>query len=152
MSVYRIGVEAARPGTAEAFDGGAPAGPFGQIASQLTKWIPGETLAIYVPGVTLLSGPHSRPSPVFLIVMIVATSLFTLGSAFSTGDPVTKAVWVSAVLAPGAFAIWSLSVPISGWQNISAIAANKGAVAIGAAVAGVLFGFVAEGITKHLSR
>ena len=154
MSTYRIGVEAAEPsGIEESFDGREAEqaeGPFQAVFDRLTKWIPGDTLAIYAPGVTLLSASHAQPSVVFLVIMIVATPLFTLGSAFSTGNPLTPAVWAAAILAAGAFAIWSLSVPINGWQRIGVIADNKGAVAIGAAIVGILFGYFAEGITKRV--
>lgn len=157
MSTYRIGVEAAaRPtGTQESLSRQGTKdseGTFQAVFDKLTKWIPGDTLAIYVPGVTLLSATHPRPSAVFLVVMIVATPLFTIGSAFSTGNPLTRTVWVAAILATGAFTIWSFSVPISGWQRIGIIADNKGAVAIGAAIIGILFGYFAEGIIKRIQN
>ena len=77
---------------------------------------------------------------------------YALGFAFSTGKPLTRTVWVSSALAAVAFAIWSLSVPMNGWQSITLIATNKGAVAVGAALAGILFGYLAEGITKRTFR
>jgi hypothetical protein len=153
LSTYRIGVSAADPEATvmtvrERGDGGQSQ-PFLGVFDKLTKWIPSDTLAIYVPGVTLLGASRVSPSILFLIVMIVVTPLFTLGFAFSTGEPLTRTVWVSAALAAVAFAIWSLSVPMNGWQSITLIATNKGAVAVGAALAGILFGYLAEGITKR---
>ena len=157
MSTYRIGVEAATRSTGTLESAGRQGttdseGSFQAVFDKLTKWIPGDTLAIYAPGVTLLSSSQPRPSVVFLIVMIVATPVFTIGSAFSTGNPLTRTVWVAAMLAAGAFTIWSFSVPINGWQHIGIIADNKGAVAICAAIVGIVFGYFAEGITKRISK
>jgi hypothetical protein len=156
LSTYRIGVTAADPESTvmavrERGDGGQSQ-PFLGVFDKLTKWIPSDTLAIYVPGVTLLGASRASPSILFLIAMIVVTPLFTLGFAFSTGKPLTRTVWVSSALAAVAFAIWSLSVPMNGWQSITLIATNKGAVAVGAALAGILFGYLAEGITKRTFR
>jgi hypothetical protein len=118
---------------------------------KLTKWIPGDTLAIYAPGVTLLSVTTDRPSLLFLVIMIIVTPLFVLGVAFSTSGVLSRRSLAAAGLAATVFTIWSMSVPFSGWQSIAGVADHKGAVAIGAAVAGILFGYVAEGITKHLA-
>jgi hypothetical protein len=51
-----------------------------------------------------------------------------------------------------AFTIWSASVPSSGWQSVASLAANQGALAIGAAIAGILFGYFAEGITNRVAH
>jgi hypothetical protein len=155
MSLYRIGVSAAVPSAVETRvrergeEGQAQ--PLMAVFDRLTKWIPGDALAIYAPGVTLLGASSARPSAWFLVVMVIATPLFTLGFAFSTGARLTRRVWVSAGLAAIAFAIWSLSVPMNGWQSIGVIASNKGAVAVGAAVIGILFGYLAEGVAKRAS-
>lgn len=155
MSSWRIGVEAGATGRGPRLggvgDGGVTGdeGPFSGVMSRLTKWIPSDTLIVYLPGVTLLAGDTGRPSLIFLILMIVVTPLFVLGAAFATGK-ITKRVVVSAVLAAVAFAIWSLPVPLSGWQALSAVKANAGAVAVGAAIAGILFSFLAEGLVRRL--
>jgi hypothetical protein len=117
---------------------------------KLTKWIPGDTLAIYAPGVTLLSVTSEKPSALFLVVMIIVTPLFVLGVAFSTGGGLSRGTLVAAGLSAAAFTIWSMSVPSNGWQSIAAVANNKGVLAISAAIAGVLFGYIAEGITKRV--
>ena len=160
MSIYRIGIDAAIPrglpgGSSKRHrsprrsetSGGAEA--FQAVCDKLTKWIPGDALAIYLPGVTLL-GASGKPSALFLIVMILLTPLLTLGFAFSIGAPLGRRVPISATLAAVAFAIWSLSVPMSGWQSLDVVANNTGAVAVGAAICGILFGYVAEGVVKRL--
>jgi hypothetical protein len=118
---------------------------------KLTKWIPGDTLAIYAPGVTLLGVTADEPSLLFLIIMILVTPLFVLGVAFSTGGTLSRQIVMAAILAMAAFAIWSLSIPSNGWQSLSLIADNKGVVAVGAAIVGILFGYFAEGITKRVA-
>jgi hypothetical protein len=129
--------------------GATPGSAFGAIVDRLTKWIPGDTLAIYVPGVTAIAASSGKPSVLLLVVMIVVTPLFVLGAAFSARHSIDRAVLTSAVLAAIAFTIWSLSVPLSGWQKLSWISENDGSVAIGAAILGVLFGQLAEGIVNR---
>jgi hypothetical protein len=119
---------------------------------KLSKWIPGDTLAIYAPGVTLLSVTSVKPSILFLVVMIIATPLFVLGVAFSSSGGLSRGALVAAALSSAAFTIWSFSVPSSGWQSIAAVANNKGTFAISAAIAGILFGYLAEGITKRVAH
>jgi hypothetical protein len=156
VSAYRIGISAAHARTW--VERGEPpaaetdhSGPFLDVFDKLTKWIPTETLAVYIPGVTVIGANNSQPSVVFLVVMAVATPLFVLGVAFAAGSAMTRSVWISAGLATAAFAIWSLSVPMNGWQSIDAIAANQGGSAVGGAIAGILFGYLAEGITTRLN-
>lgn len=162
MSIWRIGAEAAAPTHGLPYESplevtrergvgsdrrkrqpnkGAEA-----VFDRLTKWIPGDTLALYVPFVTFLA----TPSVALLIVMILATPLFVLGAAFATGGKFTKRVWVSAVLGMVAFAIWSVSVPQSGWQRWPVVVANQALFAFGGAILGSLFGYAAEGIVKRL--
>jgi uncharacterized membrane protein YjfL (UPF0719 family) len=78
--------------------------------------------------------------------MCIVTPLFVIGVASSSSRIVGKQVLVAAGLPAVALAIWSLSVPLNGWQEIAPIAANKGATAVAAAVAGALFGYFAEEI------
>jgi hypothetical protein len=70
MSAYRIAAESASaerrlqdrergPGATEA---PAPEDLTKSVFDRLTKWIPGDTLAIYAPGVTLISSSGSRLS------------------------------------------------------------------------------------------
>lgn len=122
------------------------------LLDKLTKWIPGDTLALYAPGVTVLSATTEKPSLLFLVIMILVTPLFVLGVAFSAGGGITRRTLTAAGLAMVAFTIWSASVPSSGWQSVAGLAANQGALAIGAAIAGILFGYFAEGITKRLAH
>jgi len=122
-----------------------------QFIGRLTKWIPGDALAIYVTGVSALAAQvHSKPSFVFLIVGTLLAPALVLGGAWSTGNPIKSPTWVSAGLAALAFLIWSLTVPFSGWQRWSLIADNRAGVAICAAITGLLFGLFAEGATRRV--
>ena len=150
MSAYRIGVTAAQPARRLEVADGSAAGPFQAAVDKLTKWIPGDVLAIYGPGVTLIDALHAGPSLIFLVIMIVLTPVFVLAVAFKAG-PVTRAVYVSAGLATVAFLIWSLSVPLNGWQQLESVAAHRGYVAIGAGIVALLFCYLAEGIKSRLA-
>jgi hypothetical protein len=133
----------------------AGGGQFAALVDRVVKWIPGDTLALYVPGVTLLAAREDEPEPSagFLLLMILVTPLFVVGAAFAGGRMSLNGwlrVVVSAVLAAVAFMIWSLSVPFGGWQRWDLVADNAGEVAIGAAIAAVLFAFLAEGVVRRL--
>jgi hypothetical protein len=119
-----------------------------KFTDKVTKWIPGDALALYLPGVSYFS----TPNPWWLAIMTVVAGVLVVGAAFATGEKIRKEVWVSAVLASVAFAIWSLSIPSSGWQAISAIQNDKFVVSLAGAVAGALFAFVAEGVTSRMAR
>ena len=66
--------------------------PWQGALDKLTKWIPGDTLAIYAPGATLLSVNSEKPSALFLMVMIIVTRFSFWAWRFrpvevSVGDP-----------------------------------------------------------------
>lgn len=169
MSNWRIGTESAlaplRPPRTKGKPGAKPEGmdvggdqassgsagsSFSAILDRLVKWIPGDTLAIYLPGVTMLASKEdAKPSVVFLIVMILFSFAVTVGGAFATGAKISRRTWTSAVLGAIAFAIWSLSVPLSGWQQWDLVVQNQAAVAIIGATVGILFGLIAEGILRR---
>lgn len=134
----------------------APAAPpdpsrvFDSFIDKITKWIPGDVLALYVAGVTVLSQPAGDPSLVFLIVMAVVTALVGILSAFAAGVPIGKATSTRIALAVAAFLIWSLTVPSSGWQDLEPVRQNPGLVAVAAGIFGLLFGLLAEGISRKL--
>ncbi len=164
MSVWRIGAEAMAPAPTAGTTArrsrrrGAPAAAPGSdrlaaAVDRLTRWIPGDILAIYVAAVTALtSAADSKPSMVLLVATVVATFLFVILAAFATGDPIEGPTWAAAVLGALAFAIWALSVPMSGWNRIDFVADNKEAVAVSAAFIGVLFGFFADGVMVRAAR
>jgi len=163
MSTWRVGaesaaiVEGAADGLPESFTPGAdaPAGADGlnSAVDKLTKWIPGDALALYVAAVTAFAaGDEAKPSPVLLIVFIVLSAAFVVGGAFAVSGDVPRSVFLPAILAAVAFAIWTLSVPFGGWQRLDVVEDNRAGVAIVAAVTGVLFGFFAEGLTKRAAR
>jgi hypothetical protein len=136
-----------------AFDPGAETvkdRPVKEAIDRLTKWIPGDALALYVTAVTAFAASDgARPSPLLLLVFVVLSAAFVIGAAFASTGEVPRTVLLPAVLAAVAFAIWTLSVPFSGWQRWDFVHDHQATVAIIAAVAGILFGFVADGFTKR---
>jgi hypothetical protein len=160
VSAWRIGQEAAETtpragGHDRDFDrdaGATPAEPDGikERIDRLTKWIPGDTLALYVPGVTALAAASdAKPSVPWLIFMIIVTPLFVAGSAWAAEGKVGRKTWFTAGLAMLAFVIWTLTVPFSGWQRLDVVSDNQEWVALIAAVFGVLFGMLGEGFRKR---
>jgi hypothetical protein len=154
MSAWRVGTEAVRDDVQEgvappADDGGA----IQKAIDTLTKWIPGEVVALYVAVVAAAttSADH-RPSIVLLIVFIVVTPLWVILAGFAdTGEIKAKAI-LPALLACAAFTIWSLTVPGSGWQRWHVVSDNLQSITIVAAIAGALFGLFATGITKFAAN
>jgi hypothetical protein len=159
MSSWRVGAETAietRTARPRAFDGQQGADDKNVVTTaldRLTKWIPGDVLALYVAAVTAFAAKSgARPSPLLLVVFIVLSAAFVIGGAFAATGEVPKTVLLPSVLAAAAFTIWSLSVPFSGWQRWSFVSDNQAAVAIVAAIVGLLFGFAADGFTKRANR
>jgi hypothetical protein len=160
VSVWRIANDATAqaaqaPTRRRRTRGSAPGQPGASGATReaietLTRWIPSEILVLYVPAVTALAESSDQPSVALLIAMVIATPLFVLGARFATAEPITRAIWVAAGLAMLSFVIWSVTVPLSGWQRWDVIADNQDAVAIGAAVVGLLFGYFAEGLLRRV--
>jgi hypothetical protein len=179
VSAWRVGVEAAQVGPTVAPQA-APAAPAGEMGGRgpakgkaaaraaakddgsgvlssavdrVTKWIPGDAIALYVAAVTAFSAStDARPSVPLLIGFVVITAaLVVLGEFATTGD-IPKKSLLAAGLAAAAFVIWSLTVPFSGWQRLDLVHDNQAAVAVIAAVMALLFGFAAEGISKRVAR
>jgi len=130
---------------------GKPRG-FLEIADRLTKWIPTETLALYIPGVTLLHAEQNPSPPAFwfLAVMTCATPIFVVLAAWGANRKMGNETIVAALLATIAFIIWSCSVPFNGWQTFELISENSRAVAVIAAVTGLLFGQFAETLSTRI--
>lgn len=155
MSAWQIGSRPPAPRSQRHRLRGEPTGSreeTQEFIDRLTKWVPGDALAVYVTGVTALSAQaHSKPSVVFLVVATVLAPVLVLGGAWSNGRPIGPPTWVSAGLAALAFLIWSLTVPFSGWQRWTLIADNQAGVAICAGIAGILFGLFAEGAIRRVT-
>jgi hypothetical protein len=131
--------------------GGSGKGPEPQTwVDKITKWIPGDALALYVAAVTAFGAKTgAQPSWLLLICGVVLTGVLVPLSAFANKGGISSATVLPAILAAIAFAIWSLTVPFSGWQRWSLVHENQAAVAIVAAVIALLFGLLAEGLTKR---
>jgi hypothetical protein len=121
--------------------------------NKVTKWIPGEAIALYVAAITAFSSTAGGNSSWALLVLfvILSAALVILGAFAATGK-VATATLVGAGLAAAGATIWSLTVPLSGWQRIGWVHDNQAAVAVGAAVVALLFTLVAEGVTKNLPK
>jgi hypothetical protein len=170
MSAWRIGAEvpvgpvvprSQTGGTAHAPTGGTPAGgggapgPGGPDGPQTTidkivKWIPGDALALYAAAVTAFAAKSgARPSVVLLIVFVALAGVLVPLSTFASSGTIPARTLLPAVLAAVAFLIWSLTMPFSGWQRWDFVHDHQAEVAVVAAVVALLFGLVAEGLTKR---
>jgi hypothetical protein len=149
MGAWSVGKEAGRgPEGFTADDGNA--NPIQAALDNLTKWIPGEAIALYAAAVTAIStGVGKEPSIPLLVAFVIVSFALVVLAAFSTGT-VTKKVLIAAALAAVAFTVWALSVPNSGWQKWDVVANNRAEVGIAAAVTALLFGLLAEGIMRRV--
>jgi len=80
-------------------------------------------------------------------VFLVATPVVVVLGAFAKQD-VVGFDFVKAGLATLAFAIWSLSIPRSGWQEWRVVSENPGWVTTVSALGGLMFGLLASGIER----
>jgi hypothetical protein len=157
MSMWRVGREAVRISdpimtpldrsvayTRAASDG--TGGPLGDIVDTVTKWIPGEVLALYAAGVTMIG----HPSWFWLVVGILLAPLVVVLGAFANSGklPTDQKIQVRAYLALVSMLLWSLVVPGSGWWSWSVIGRNPAAVALAGGALGLIFGLVAEGVSR----
>jgi hypothetical protein len=116
---------------------------------RITKWIPGDVLALYVAGVTVVASRGQAGLDVgWLLLAAIATPVLVVLGAWSTGE-VARGDFVKAGLGLMAFVVWSLTVPSSGWQHLTFIAADPGLVTVIAALAGLMFGLIAEGSVRR---
>jgi len=95
--------------------------------------------------------------------MILVTPLFVVIGAFlarrkTVGEPwiaallgAARETWLIALLGAISFSIWTFSVPFNGWQKLRLIEENSGAAALIAAVAGLLFSQLAQGLTTDVA-
>jgi hypothetical protein len=144
MSAWRVGT-----GDATVVGLDATQSNFRTFIDKLTKWIPGDVLALYVAGVSLLlSREGGGPSIPLLIVGSVATVGVVLLGAKAANN-LSGGTVLRAFLALVAFAIWSATVPGSGWQEVDLVADNPEWVTIGAALAGIFYGIIAEMISPE---
>jgi hypothetical protein len=126
--------------------GEATGGPLGDVADTVAKWIPGEVLALYVAGVTMIG----KPSWFWLVVGVMLAPATVLLAAFANSGrfPPGSRTGVRAGLGFLTMVLWSLTVPASGWQSWPLVRDNRAAVALAAGVVGLLFGLVAEGVSR----
>jgi hypothetical protein len=126
--------------------GGAGSGPIGDIADTVAKWIPGEVLALYGVGVTLIGSPNWF----WLVVSVLMAPAVVLLAAFVNSGtfPPDPRTGVRAALGLLAMLIWTLTVPGSGWREWPLLRDNVTVLALAGAVLGVFFGLVAEGVSR----
>ncbi len=142
MSAWNIGAEQVR--AVKLGDKGAAS----EIIGRVVLWIPGDILALYAGAVNWVSAEPSHPSVRLLQVFLAATPIVVILSAFAKRD-LGKFDFVKALLASLAFAIWSLSIPRSGWQQWHVVNQNPGWVTAASALGGLIFGLLATGIERR---
>jgi len=153
MSVTRLALASVSgpvPSRTRSEDGvpGEPKNAVSNAIDTVAKWIPGDVLALYVAGVTIVG----QPSVSLLIAFVVVTPLYFIAIAYSKSEQLTfRGTVVPALLAMGAAAIWSMTVPSSGWQRSVFIKDNSAVVAVIAAFLALLFGRFADGVVRRLN-
>ena len=161
MSAWSVGAGTGVPRVTAAATTGAEAGADTPTAAdaptvnKLIAWIPGEVIAAYMALVVALQSPDAatvEPTSFgWLIAAIAAAGVITFLGGFTNPHNLDGRDWFelvlkSVLLAPVAFALWSLVLPGSWWQSIDWIAENAGAVAIVAGICAAAFALLAQGI------
>lgn len=118
-----------------------------EFAGRVVRWIPGDSLVLYAASITWLGS--AKPSMALLIVFALVTPLLVLLGAWSRGL-VRRSDIVMAGLSVGAFLLWSLSMPGSGWQGWAWIASHEGWVVVISTLGSVVFALFASGVELRL--
>lgn len=119
---------------------------------RVTKWIPGDVLALFVAGVTTIAGFTADPGPrvVWLVASAAAAPLIVILIPYSSGQgKVAALTWRKALAALLAFGIWSLTIPDTAWHQWSVVASNSVLITLFMALVGIVFGLWAEGFTRE---
>ncbi|MBA3866284.1 MAG: hypothetical protein H0X42_08050 [Solirubrobacterales bacterium] len=127
------------------------------FAGKVLQWIPGEVIAFYAAITTIIVKNEEQAigdtGSIVLTVagVILAAGFVTLAAFSNTSEKgwFTRRVRIRSVLAAVGFAIWSLAVPGSGWNEIGWIADHPAPTAAIAAVLGLVFSMFATGADKH---
>jgi hypothetical protein len=115
------------------------------------KWIPADLAVIYTAFIkALVDDPKDDPN-IWLTVIFITLSPIVLALLAATSDHGAggKTLAIRAFLSIPAFAIWSLTVPNSGWDQIDRIAKHPAWVAGFAALGGFLFSLIAELVERR---
>jgi len=101
------------------------------LIDKLVAWIPGDVVMLYIAAVSAIG--IKNPSTILLIIAVAFAPLIVwLGNR--SLDPTKRLGYIKrrTALAAVATAIWTLTVPGSGWQAVDFIANNANVVAVGA--------------------
>lgn len=125
-------------------DAGA-GGPLGQFIDLVVKWIPGEIVAFYGAAIIVASDglTDSKPSRSLWFALMLSTVVLVAVAAKAAGRAVDDTVR-RAMLGFVSFLIWSAAVPMSGWMSFGWFADHARVLAIGSALAGLVFAKVAD--------
>lgn len=124
---------------------------------KVLAWIPGDVIAAYMALVLALQGSDAETieptSGWWLIGAIAAAGVVTFLGGFANPIALDGRDWLellvkSVLLAPIAFALWSLVLPGSWWQSIDRIANNAPVVVIVAGICAAAFALLAQGVVK----
>lgn len=140
MSAWSIGATSRPAAVAELSAGNSALKP---LIDKLVAWIPGDVVMLYIAAVSAIG--IRNPSTILLLIAIAFAPLVVwLGNRSLASDKRLLHIKRRAALAAAATAIWTLTVPGSGWQDIELIADNAKIVAVAAAALGLLFGLLAN--------
>jgi hypothetical protein len=141
MSAWSIGADRVRAQKLSGKDAAI------EMLGRVARWIPGDILVLFAGAINWVSAEPAHPSVRLLVVFLVATPVVVVLGAFAKQD-VVGFDFVKAALATLAFAIWSLSIPRSGWQEWRVVSENPGWVTTVSALGGLMFGLLASGIER----
>jgi molecular chaperone DnaK (HSP70) len=127
----------------------APDQPLLTYVGKVLTWIPADAVVVYTAAVKALvddpdDDPHWWLAGVCAGIAVILVVIGRLSKGFR--GALTWKLAVHVVLVVIAFAIWSPTVPDSGWDEFGFIADNPGWTIVVCALAGLLFAALADQI------
>jgi hypothetical protein len=126
---------------------------FAKFVGLLLKWIPADLVVLYTAFIkALVDDPTDDPNVYLTIIFGVSAPIVVLLLAANSDHGARG--WTLAlrtILVVPAFALWTLTVPNSGWDQIDKIAAHPTWVAGLAAFGAFLFSLLAEFIERRVT-
>jgi len=123
-----------------------PDSPLAKFVGKVLKWVPADVAVLYTAFIkALVDDPKDDPNIWLTIIFVVLTPIFVvLLAASSPNGARGRLLLTRAMLSIPAFAIWSIAVPNSGWDQIKWFADHPAWVVGFAGVGGLLFSLGAD--------
>jgi hypothetical protein len=124
-----------------------------KFVGKVLKWVPADLVVIYTGLIKAVVDDANDTSNYWVTAgFVVAAPVTVLLLAFASGPRGIggSKLWVRAILSMPAAAIWSATVPNSGWDEIQWVTQHLALTAGLAGAAGFFFSLIADGIEQRI--